>query len=665
MPGTLRVVSFTGDVNVVGRVTLSPSPTGSVDLLSAGSINGVQVNDFDPSTNTDIWGSSLINLSDANPASIPGLTNAQAFAASADATNWLFTSTTPLALQTVFNESGSTTGDFAVLQTKQALHAAGPLHAADLNPVHLYARNGDISGTTLFAGKFSNVVAGRDITDASFYIQNTRPTDISVVSSGRDLTLYDPNSLLRTVAQTGANELIPFTTGITTPASGSPSAGDIQISGPGTLEVLAGRNLTLGVGPNNPDGTAIGITSIGNARNPNLPFGGANVIAAAGISGAPDLSGATTADFGSFIGQFLDPTSASAQSTRYLPELGKLLGLTNASNADIWTKFQQLPIEQQDALALDIFYLVLRDAGRDHNDPSNADFGKYDNGFAAVKALFPNSSGSVGDISITSREIKTANGGDISLLAPGGQVTVGLPVAGTQAADQGILTAHGGNINIFTNGNVNVGTSRIFTLRGGNEIIWSTTGNIAAGSSSKTIQAAPPTRVLVDPQSGDVQTDLAGLATGGGIGVLETVTGVAPADTIDAGDAGIRVSGNLNLAALVVINATNIQVGGTSIGVPTVAAPNIGSLTAASNTVAASSNAAQQLAQNNTAPAAQEEVPSIISVEVLGYGGGDSPEDEEDKRRKKQQQQENQSSRDVEGIRVSSSIRQHGGPASF
>ena len=59
---------------------------------------------------------------------------------------------------------------------------------------------------------------------------------------------------------------------------GGPLAGDIQVSGPGALEVLAGRNLDLGIGPNNSDGTAVGITSIGNARNPSLPFAGADVI---------------------------------------------------------------------------------------------------------------------------------------------------------------------------------------------------------------------------------------------------------------------------------------------------------------------------------------------------------------------------------------------------
>src|SRR5262249_58501080 len=136
----------------------------------------------------------------------------------------------------------------------------------------------------------------------------------------------------------------------------------------------------------------------------------------------------------------------------------------------------------------------------------------------------------------------------------------------------------------------------------GNEIIWSSTGNIAAGSSSKTVQSAPPTRVLIDPQSGDVQVDLAGLATGGGIGVLETVVGVPPADVdliapagiIDAGDAGIRVSGNLNLAAVQIINATNIQVGGASVGVPTIAAPNIGGLSSGSETAGALSNSQHQ-----------------------------------------------------------------------
>jgi len=54
------------------------------------------------------------------------------------------------------------------------------------------------------------------------------------------------------------------------------------------------------------------------------------------------------------------------------------------------------------------------------------------------------------------------------------------------------MTTDGGNISIFSNGSVSVGMSRIFTFKGGNEIIWSTVGNIDAGSASKTEQSALP-----------------------------------------------------------------------------------------------------------------------------------------------------------------------------
>jgi len=620
---------------------LFPSPTGTIDLLAAGSLNALQPNGGTTAIGlgrVTSWSTSTLNLSDANPAAVAGISSPFAYQSlvGPDAIQLANTQGAFLApIDIFFNETGSTTGAAGVLQTKQALHAAGLLHVNDTEPVHVYAGTGNLSGLTLFSPKPTRIIAGRDITDIAFYLQNLSPDDITVVSAGRDLVAYDPNSPLRTAAQTGANILSP---GV------KPLAGDIQINGPGTIEVFAGRNLDLGVGPNNADGTAVGLTSIGDGRNPYLPFGGADIIAGAGIGIASGLSNSQL-DFKSFESQFLDPNSAPEQSARYLPDLGKLLGLTDASNSDTWAAFKKLPKEVQDTLALQIFYFVLRDAGRDRNDPSSPNFRNFDNGFAAIAALFPDNVKWHGDISLTSREIKTKNGGDITLFAPGGQVTVGLALTGNQPVDQGILTEHGGNISILAHGSVNVGTSRIFTLRGGNEIIWSSVGNIAAGSSSKTVQSAPPTRVLIDPQTSDVKTDLAGLATGGGIGVLETVSGVPPADVdliapagvIDAGDAGIRVSGNLNLAAVEIINATNIQVGGASVGVPTVAAPNIGGLTNASNTAAASSSAAQQLAAQNTGPAPQEEVPSIIDVEVLGYGGGDN-DNEEQRRRKKPDQ---------------------------
>jgi hypothetical protein len=153
--------------------------------------------------------------------------------------------------------------------------------------------------------------------------------------------------------------------------------------------------------------------------------------------------------------------------------------------------------------------------------------------------------------------------------------------------------------------------------------------------------------VLIDPQSASVATDLAGLATGGGIGVLATVAGVrpgnvdliAPIGAVDAGDAGIRATGNLNIAASVVLNAGNIAVGGGIAGAPStpaVATPSLGGLASAAAATAATSSspAAQQAARQSQQTTQESKSPSIITIEVLGYGGGDgTSEDDESKRR--------------------------------
>lgn len=635
LPPTLRVTSFSGDVNIVGNIILTPSPIGTADIVASGAINGLQISGV---TNvngieTNNWTPSIINVSDADPNALANITSPLAFQLFVGNANPARTGSGFLtSIDNLFDESGSTEGAHSVLQSKQALHAPGILHRNDPDPLHLYATTGNISGLTLFSPKSARIFAGQDITDIAFYLQNVNESDFSIVTAGRDLIAYDLNSPLRVMANSLGNAL-----GL----EGEPLAGDIQVSGPGTLEVLAGRNLNLGIGPNNPDGTAVGITSIGNARNPSLPFAGADLIVGAGIGPSHGLA-ESHLDFTAFVAQFLDPTSGGTRAERYLPALGELLGLNGEDDDNVWDAYQDLSIEQQHTVALDIFYLVLRDAARDRRNPLNPDFGTYNAGFAAINALFPGETWD-GDISLTSREIKTANGGDINILAPGGSLNVGLTLNSNAAADQGILTEAGGNISIFTRDSVNVGASRIFTLRGGNEIIWSTLGNIAAGVASKTVQSAPPTRVLIDPQSADVETDLAGLATGGGIGVLETVTGVPPADvdliapsgTVDAGDAGIRVSGNLNISAQLVLNAGNIQVGGSSVGVPVVSAPNLAGLSAASNATAATTTAASQVANQNRAQVAPEEVPSIISVEVLGYGGGNGGDDEDQRRKRR------------------------------
>ncbi len=228
-----------------------------------------------------------------------------------------------------------------VLQTEQTLHDPAILHPNDSNPIDLYAATGDISGVALYSPTETRVIAGGDIADIAFYLQNDNPNAISVVSAGGNLIPYDPVSPAREAALVTNNSIFPLPNGL---------SGDIQIAGPGTLEVLAGGNLNLGGqgsgGPSNATGD--GIASIGGTSNPALlPFSGADIVAAAGVGLASGL-GQGEFDFTSFISQFV----TSAAGATYLGELGDLTGSTTALDA---STFSALPVDEQDVLALDVF----------------------------------------------------------------------------------------------------------------------------------------------------------------------------------------------------------------------------------------------------------------------------------------------------------------------
>jgi hypothetical protein len=570
---------------------------------------------------SQIWSSATVNLSDAAPSSLPSATNPFGL------TNSIQTDPGFLddKLSKFFNESGSSTGLNAIIQTQQALHGRTILHSEDKEPLRLFAGQGDISGIALYSPKRASIQSGRDIQDVAFHIQNTNSKDLTLVSAGRDIVPFNANTPHRVLSRLTGNTMAE-----TGAAYGKDAlSGDIQINGPGALAVLAGRNLDLGLGANNPDGTGAGLTSIGNARNPNLPFQGADIIAAAGISSAGVFSDALR--FDSFIQKFVKGENGTA----WLAEVSSRS--TNLPSNLSPDTFDALDSDTKARVALEVLYLVLRDSGRSKTDSAKSLAAAYADGFAAIDLVFGGKSGS-GDILTRSRDIRTRSGGSISLLAPAGSLELATSTIGSPLTPPGIVTEAGGAISVFTDGNVNIGISRIFTLRGGDQIIWSSSGDIAAGSSSKTVQSAPPTRVLIDPQSAALNVDLGGLATGGGIGVLASVEGVkpgnvdliAPAGTVDAGDAGIRSTGNLNIAATKVVNADNISTGGTSTGVPTapvVAAPNIGGLTAGSSASAAANAATQGIASQPRPTAdSKPESPSIISVEILGYGGGEGEE---------------------------------------
>jgi len=624
---TLRSTAFAGPINVVGSASIFPAPHGTLELLSSDGISGL--NPTGRSTinaaNVTAWTYATLNLSDADPNSLPSitapityqsLTGRNAAAAQASSINAL------APVSAAFAETGSTSGLASSAETQRQLHASNILHRDDTSPVLVYATGGNLTGLSLFTPKFSRIHAEQDITDVAFYIQNVADSDISIVSAGGDIIPFNESSALRTVATDLSLQNVIRSTVNGTIAGTSTTAlpGDIQISGPGVLEVLAGRNIDLGIGANFTNGTGSGITSVANVRNPFLPGAGANLIVLAGVPGRSDAGPAlglsqSSLDFESFIGAF------GAEIESYPSEY--LAGLSSSGSLDLLTE------EQQAIIALEYFYQVLRDAGTDF-----AEGGTYDVGFDAIATLIPSLSSS-GELLTRSRDIRTISGGSITLGAPSGGLTMASDITGNPATPPGIVTEFGGRIDVFTEGDVDIGQARIFTLRGGDLTIWSSEGDIAAGNAPTTVVTAPPTRVVIDSNSAALQTDLGGLATGGGIGVLASVEDVepgnvsliAPEGIVDAGDAGIRATGDITISAVAVLNADNISAVGTSIGVPvtpTVSAPNVGALTSASTSTAATNQAAEQLTSTNQQEEVVETEPSIIEVEVLGYGGGAS-----------------------------------------
>jgi hypothetical protein len=225
---------------------------------------------------------------------------------------------------------------------------------------------------------------------------------------------------------------------------------------------------------------------------------------------------------------------------------------------------------------------------------------------------------------VADSRLETTSRGSISLLAPYGEVAIGSGLA--RAGAGGVVTRRGGDLQIYADGDVALGTSRAFTLQGGDITIWTTHGSITAGSGSQTsvVKIAPAYAMDID---GVVTLDLFGLQTGSGIGILDAFDGagdvpkssmdlIALNGEVNSGDAGIRVHGDLNIAALRVSGLDNIQVSGRSAGVPSVEPPSASILTAASQAATAGSQDVVGAGARKLTP---EELPSIISVEVVGY----------------------------------------------
>ncbi|HEX8055585.1 MAG TPA: filamentous hemagglutinin family protein [Novosphingobium sp.] len=275
-----------------------------------------------------------------------------------------------------------------------------------------------------------------------------------------------------------------------------------------------------------------------------------------------------------------------------------------------------------------------------------------------------------GSVDLRLSTIETARGGNISILGPGGDFVAGsvvrteaqvsrrvtaFNVSGTKAnldesqqvrdildgnflapltarglitsipqGFEGVLTLRGGEIRTFTDGSFILNQSRLFTQRGGDITMWSSNGDLNAGQGPRSSSNFPPIVLRFGP-NGSSEVDSAGSVSGAGIGAFKAsptdpeadIRLIAPVGTVDAGDAGVRASGSIFVAAARVANADSFAAGGTISGVPslTTAAPIVVPAAAASAVTANAFRAASNLGESTQRA-------SRIFVDVLGYFGG-------------------------------------------
>ena len=581
-PPTLVVTSQSGNIYFGGTpVELAPAADGQLQLLAAESIIG-------DSAVVSISGAALSTV--ASPFN-PGI-NVFNFDQVLDYTNY------------AANISGPGI-DFG-LDTP-----TGALHAGDSQPALVYAGTGDIlnvefgefvaaSGTTgqqVLAAKPFDIFAGRDIVDSGTTASpdiflNLSATDTSSVTAGRDII-----------------------------------ESSFDIAGPGSFTVQAARNIYLA-----DQGT---IDSIGPVFNidPNNRDSGAAIAVLVGV-------GADGPDYRNFADLFLNPASTlglsdtstivTSNDTTLSAWLKKYYGYAGTP-AGAYADFLTLSGAQQAVFLRELYFAELNTSGLEFNQSSSAHYKSYILGQDAIAALFPTTTTAgkaiayTGDLTMYGGSgIHTEFGGDIETFTPGGQTIIG--VEGTSPpGSAGFITQGSGDIDIYSLGSVLLGESRVLTTFGGNIVIWSAAGDINAGRGSKTSIDYTPLQRVYD-NYGDVFLSPTVPSSGAGIATLNPIPAIPPGDinliapqgTVDAGEAGIRVSGNLNIAAAHVLNTANIQVQGTSTGATVSTAPSVGALSTAGN----ASGAAAQAAETATARPAAAPLPSIWIVEILGYSGG-------------------------------------------
>ena len=601
-PGSLKVASLAGDIEIPRTFAMYPSATGSLEMLAAG----------------DIRVDGTIQMSNLAPGALPQVTSPTA--------SFLTAISRPLI------QAGA---------SGAAVHSDPSLRTGDDRQLVIAARDGSVTGRSgvVFARlpKPAAISAGTDLRDLWLFGQNLEDADITRLSAGRDI-------VFSTLRDTQGRQLS--------------NASAIEIGGPGRAELGAGRNIDLG--------NAVGVVSRGSLNNPFLPERGASLLLVAGSPG-PDYAGfidwlysapapapdALRIEFVSATTAYLPPergtltvavpegTPVPAELTRFdlRPAIAGYVrsatGQSGLSDADAYAAFRTLPAAQQRPLVNALLFTAIRTSGR--AAALSREFSDFDLGYGAIERLFPASAKSPGgDINLFFSQLRTEQGGNIDLLAPAGLVNAGLANPGELSRSPGqlgIISAGGGSIRSMSSGDFLVNQSRVFTLGGGDILLWSSSGSIDAGRGARTATATPPPQILV--RGDQIVLDTSNSVSGSGIGVLLGRSNIAPGDVdlyaprgaIDAGDAGIRSSGRAFLfGERVIIPPGALSAAAGVTGAPAAATGAIGGLASTGSAAASATRTAEQAATGSAAKAAQAAQsapgtrPAFVTVEVIGLG---------------------------------------------
>ncbi|MEP9359950.1 filamentous haemagglutinin family protein [Sphingomonas sp. KR3-1] len=501
--------------------------------------------------------------------------------------------------------------------------ALGP----DTNPNRLYALTGDYNGGFVSA-KSLQLRAGRDVRIQSAasvlagggyrnaaYVTNVSDSDLTLIAAGRDILDIRPGNLVGTDTS-------------------------LVVGGPGTVELIAGRDIYPGGG----------IITNGNQATATSGAWSDRVEGAAlYLQAGTDPYQATRTQFidryfttGAAMAPGIGKDGGTLYTEALIAYVAQREGLHDAKGKPTITGAQALAIfrgydyANQLPLIQSTVTAELSRAGRASASTTASAGGALDvtaGGYEALAAAFPTSDKETGlsrhgsiinngtgvlNQPTPSSVLQTLAGGRMSIFAPYGTVVIGVP----GDSGGGAYTGRGGEINVVAHDDIPVGDGRLLTVLGGRLLAWSSWGDINAGKGAKTSQINLGNFVSLD-NDGQVRSSVLPPIPGSGIGTL-VAPGFPPADVelyaphgvVDFGDAGIRASGNLIVFARTVIHADNAQVQGTTIGVPKPATVDVAVAASASGAAAAARKVAEDAVGGRQPPSQ----PATWRVTFLGFG---------------------------------------------